>query len=348
VDVDGVAEFPFVVREVLSSSPGAHAALREALAISGVTLSCLQGADRQADQGCDEYWCARLMRPMQHRIAEVDCVRYDANYVAADADGLFAWMHYIVLRPHAGGVFGPGVPGVVADFAYVIDASLGAATVFDSSKVDWVATVIVDGRLGASNQLQPQTEAHEDAEHRVPASGGSFSPDRSPRELLSQQGFEVSPEQFSQTLDDVLAMLAGLSGSAVGALPRPREVKARKQTRPSDLGPSYSFTGTEVRYQTVHPIRGQLSVATANPEEALYWMIDDAARSLAWSWAERTPASRTLDRDRVQWLLAMPMWLSLVTALDVEWGRMTRARISELRNLRDGSPQQATAREQSR
>lgn len=28
----------------------------------------------------------------------------------------------------------------MADFAYVVDASLGAGTVFDPTKVDWVAT----------------------------------------------------------------------------------------------------------------------------------------------------------------------------------------------------------------
>ncbi len=75
-----------------------------------------------------------------------------------------------------------------------------------------------------------------------------------------------------------------------------------------------------------------MSVSTADPEEALYWMVDDVARSLAWSWAQRTPASRTMDRDQVKWLLAVPMWLTLVTALDGgEWARKTRGRISELR-----------------
>jgi hypothetical protein len=163
------------------------------------------------------------------------------------------------------------------------------------------------------------------------------SPDRSPRELLSQEGSEVSPEQFGGALDGLLATLARLSGSVVGELPRPQEVKARKQSRHRGVGPTYSFTETEVRYQTVHPIRGQVSVSTADPEEALYWMVDDAARSLASSWAERTPASRTMDRDRVQWLLAVPMWLTLVTALDVEWGRKTRGRISELRRHADST-----------
>ncbi|WP_333890681.1 hypothetical protein [Mycolicibacterium gadium] len=60
-------------------------------------------------------------------------------------------------------------------------------------------------------------------------------------------------------------------------------------------------------------------------------MVDDVARSLAWTWAQRTPASRMMDRDQVQWLLAAPLWLTLVTALDVRWADKTRARIAQLR-----------------
>jgi len=122
-----------------------------------------------------------------------------------------------------------------------------------------------------------------------------------------------------------------LSGSVVADIPRPQEVKAHKQPPHRGQAPTYSFTGSEVRYQTVDPIRGEVSVSTADPEEALYWMADDVARSLAWSWAQRTPAARMLDRGQVKWLLAVPMWLTLVTALDVEWGRKTRGRIWELK-----------------
>lgn len=38
-----------------------------------------------------------------------------------------------------------------------------------------------------------------------------------------------------------------------------------------------------------------------------------------------------MDRDQVQWLLAAPLWLTLVTALDVRWAGKTRARIAQLR-----------------
>ena len=122
-----------------------------------------------------------------------------------------------------------------------------------------------------------------------------------------------------------------LSGSVVADIPRPQEVKAHKQPPHRGQAPTYSFTGSEVRYQTVDTDTSPRIGSTADPEEALYWMADDVARSLAWSWAQRTPAARMLDRGQVKWLLAVPMWLTLVTALDVEWGRKTRGRIWELK-----------------
>lgn len=327
MDVEGVAEFPVVVRKVLSST-GPQSELNAAMATYGVTLGCLTGAQGEAEHWCGEYWCAQLTQPIQRRITDVDRPRYDAAYVGADEDGLFAWTHYIALRPHTAGAFGPGAHGVVADFAYVVDASLGAGTVFDSTKVDWVATVVVDAELAQSAEPQPQPEAEPRAAPPRPA----VSQDPSPREQLSAEGSEVTSERFGGALDGVLATLASLSGSVIGELPRPQEVKARKQPRRRGQGPTYSFTGSAVRYQTVDPVRGEVSVSTTDPEEALYWMVDDVARSLAWSWAQRTPAARTMDRDQVKWLLAVPMWLTLVTALDVEWGRKTRGRISELRS----------------
>ncbi|WP_157838284.1 hypothetical protein [Mycolicibacterium aromaticivorans] len=330
VDVQGVAEFPVVVREVLSST-GPQSELDAAMATYAVTLGCLTGAQGEAEHWCGEYWCAQLMQPIQRPIADVDRPRYDPAYVGADGDGLFAWTHYIALRPHAAGALEPGAQSVVADFAYVVDASLGAGTVFDSTKVDWVATVVVDAVLAQSAEPEPQPEPEEQAAPRAPLPRAAVGQEPSPREQLSQVGSEVSSERFGGALDGVLTTLASLSGSVIGELPRPQEVKARKQSRHRGHGPTYSFTGSEVRYQTVDPVRGEVSVSTADPEEALYWMVDDVARSLAWSWAQRTPASRTMDRDQVKWLLAVPMWLTLVTALDGEWARKTRGRISELR-----------------
>jgi hypothetical protein len=38
-----------------------------------------------------------------------------------------------------------------------------------------------------------------------------------------------------------------------------------------------------------------------------------------------------MNDDDVQWLLAAPMWLTLMTALDASWAGKTRTRISALK-----------------
>jgi hypothetical protein len=331
VDDQGVGEFPVVVRKVLSST-GPPSELSAAMATYGVTLGCLAGAHGEAEHWCGEYWCVQLMQPIKRRIADVDRPRYDAAYVGADEDGLFAWTHYIALRPHAAGAFGPEAQGVVADFAYVVDASLGAGTVFDSTKVDWVATVVVDGSDAEGNtDLEPQPEADEDPEPPAAVAAAGVIAPPPPREQLGVQGAEVTAEQFGRALDGVIATLADLTGTPVAEIPRPVEVKARKHSRFRGKGPSYSFAPTEVRYHTVDPIHGPVWRSSTDPDEALYWMADDVTCSMAWSWAQRTPSARTMDPFKIRWLMAVPMWLTLITALDVRWAGKTRVRISEIR-----------------
>jgi hypothetical protein len=348
VDDQGATEFPFVIRDVISTATPQE--LKEAMATQAVTVSRMVDADGQ-----DEFWCAQLMQPVQRRVEMVDRARYDADYVGVDAAGPYVWTHYVALRPHHAGAFGPGAQGVAADFAFVVDLSLGADTFFDSSKVDWVATVIIDAgadadvldtepdpsqhgerepepdEYGATKSYEPDEDPDEDEEPEPPARSRPTAVGPTPREHLAQEGTAVSAEQFGRALDGALATLASLTGTVNADIPRPREVKARKHSRYRGNHPSYSFSGTEVRYHTVDPIRGPVRVSTTDPGEALYWMVDDAARSLAWTWAQRTPASRMMDRGQAQWLLAAPLWLTLVTALDVRWASKTRTRIAQLR-----------------
>ena len=356
MDDQGATEFPFVIRDVISTA--APQELKEAMATQAVTLSRMAGAD-----GEDEFWCAQLMQPVQRRVEMVDRARYDADYVGVDAASLYVWTHYVALRPHDAGAFGPGAQGVVADFAFVVDLSLGADTFFDSSKVDWVATVIIDGGDAEVIDTGPDPSQHaerepepdensgtgagheadeepddddEDEEPQPPARLRPTAVGPIPYEHLAQDGTAVTAEQFGRALDGTLATLANLTGTVNADIPRPREVKARKHSRYRGDHPSYSFNGTEVRYRTADPIRGPVWVSTTDPREALYWMVDDVARSLAWTWAQRTPASRMMDRGQVQWLLAAPLWLTLVTALDVRWASKTRMRIAELRRHAQG------------
>jgi hypothetical protein len=66
------------------------------------------------------------------------------------------WTYYIALQTHDAVTFSPDAHSVVVDLAYVIDPSLGYDAAFDSSKVDWVATVTVDG---ANAQVIPEPES---------------------------------------------------------------------------------------------------------------------------------------------------------------------------------------------
>jgi hypothetical protein len=320
-----------VVREIISG-PGE---LQQAAPAQAVTLACLAGVD-----GDGKFWCGQLEQPVKHRIDPAgDSQRYHADYLDRDEIGPFVWTYYIALQTHDAVAFGPDSHRVVADLAYVVDPSLGYDTVFDSSKVDWVATVTVDGAdaevtIAAEPHPQPTAEPEPQPEPgpSPPAQRAEAVPP-APVEQLSAEGPQITPEQFGQTLDGAIATLGTLTGTLPLDIPRPREVKARKHSpnRFRGEGPSYSFQANEVRYHTVDPLRGPVWVSTTDPGEALYWMVDDVARSVAWTWARRTPAARTMNDTQVQWLLAAPMWLTLITALDASWAGKTRARISALK-----------------
>lgn len=298
----GAAGFPFAFREVISASvPQAELDEVFAFATYGVTLACLTGPD-----GRDDYWCAQLAQSVKRRIEDPDDSRHDPTYVGADEAGPFAWTHYVALRPH-GGTFGPGEEDVVADFAYVVDAGLGASTFFDSTKVDWVATVVVDSR-GPDQAASQQELATDSDEPWSPPSDQAEPPPQPPSPPLSAPPSTFSSEQFGRAVDGVIVTLANLTGMSVSEAPRPAEVKARKHSHYQGKGPSYSLDGSEMRYHTSGPVHGLLWRSTTDPDEALYWIAKDVARSMAWSWARSTPSARALDAFKVRWLLAVPLW----------------------------------------
>ena len=315
------AGFRFVVREIISGPRE----LEEAVPAQAVTLACLAGVD-----GDGEVWCGQLEQPVKHRIDPTGAPdRYHADYLDRDEFGPFVWTYYIALQTHDGVALGPHAHSVVVDLAYVVDPSLGYETVFDSSKVDWVATVTVDG-ADPEEIPEPVPQPQPESSAPIPRPEAVLP---APVEQLAAEGPQITPEQFGQALDSALATLGTLTGTLPLDIPRPREVKARKHSPNRYRGecPSYSFQANEVRYHTVDPLRGPVWESTTDPGEALYWMVDDVARSVAWTWARRTPAARTMNDDQVQWLLAAPMWLTLITALDASWAGKTRARVSALK-----------------
>lgn len=339
--LDGGGGFAFVVREIIDGPTD----LEEAVPARAVTRSCLAGPD-----GDGEFWCAQLEQPVKHRIGQaVDPHRYHGDYLDQDELGPFFWTYYIAIQTRESVPFGPSSHGVVVNLAYIIDPSLGYGTTFDSTKVDWVATATVDAAdTDVVTEPQPQPHPHPepqpDPQRYTPPPHAHAERPLLPRGQLADKGTEVTVEQFGYAIDSALTTMADLTGTSSTDIARPQEVKARKHSpsRFRDKGPAYSFHGNELRYSTVDPIRGPVWNSTTDPEEALYWIVNDAARSMAWTWAHRAPASRTMSARQVQWLLAMPMWLSLVTALDTKWGARTRATISELRTNESRPPPPTT------
>jgi hypothetical protein len=321
--LDAGAGFAFVVREIIDGPRD----LEEAVPARAVTRSCLAGPD-----GGREFWCAQLEQPVKHRIGQApDPHRYHGDYLDRDELGPFFWTYYIAIQARESVPVGPGSRGVVVDLAYVIDPSLGYDTTFDSTKVDWVATATVDGAdteviTEPQPQPQPHPERDPDPQSYTPTSHVHAELPL-PRGELADKGTEVTVDQFGHAIDSALTTLADLTGTPSTDVARPQEVKARKHSpnRFRDKGPAYSFHGNELRYSTVDPIRGPVWNSTTDPEEALYWIVNDAAHSMAWTWAHRAPASRTMSARQVQWLLAMPMWLALVTALDTALDNLTAA-----------------------
>ena len=69
---------------------------------------------------------------------------------------------------------------------------------------------------------------------------------------------------------------------------------------------------------------------TVDADELLYWIVDDAARAIAWNFAYRSPAARGADADTLKATVALPLWAAFVSALDPRWGSKTQATIDAL------------------
>lgn len=329
-----------VVRDATSGP----AELQLATPVQAVALGKLVSGE-----GGPAVWCAQLEQPIKHRIGQpADSYRYQADYLDRDELGPFFWVYYIAVKPRAGATVTAQEHSAVAELAYVVDPSLGYDTVLDSTKVDWVGTVTVDFAAEEPQtgpQLAPQAHPALPPRPEPPPLDRTHTRTPSPVERLGVDGTEVSTDRFRHALDGAIATIADLTGMSRNDLAHPQEVKAHKHSRARrrDTGALYSFKDTELRYSTTDPIRGAVWLSTTNPEEALYWMVDDVARLAAFAWAQRCPAARVMSRPQVQWMLAVPMWQTLVAALNAQWATDTRTRISALRQhaRHNGSSQPA-------
>lgn len=331
------ATLRFVIREVTAAS---SVQVDEVVGMEAAVLTAMPTTDGQT------VYCAQLAQPISHRIDPAQRDRYDPAYLAEDHTGTFAWTYFVTVHPHQPAALHPGAIGVVAELAFVTDLTLSADAYFDPNKAVWAATVVIDAATADTGAAQPAPVAPPPTgtdQHWPPqAAAEPPAPDPvgpAPSQLLHHGDNFVSSQQFAHALDAAISTAATLTGTPADSIPRPQEVKPRKHSRHRGDGPSYSI-GSEFRYHTADPIHGLIWRSTTDPEEALYWIVDDVTRSIAMTWAHRTPAAATMNDRQLQWTVAVPFWHTLMTALDPRWEAKTRARIAELRNHAGlGNPQ---------
>ena len=134
---------------------------------------------------------------------------------------------------------------------------------------------------------------------------------------------------FQPVLDQMTATLADLAGKHLsGDAMVPQRIEPGDEL--SEDTPTYSLHADALHYRTWHPLHGWVQRETTDPDELLYWIVDDVASSIAWRWAQRAPAFADMDQHRAARTLWMPYWHVLMYALRPEWGRRTRESIQLL------------------
>jgi hypothetical protein len=140
----------------------------------------------------------------------------------------------------------------------------------------------------------------------------------------------LTAKQFRQRLDATIAALAALAGQKRFRPDVPCAVEIRPGQPPPVGVPSYRVDPGELRYHTKDPFEGWVWRSTNDPDELLYWIIDDVARSVAWRWAQQAPSFPTMSPRQAHAWLSMPYWYSLVQGLNVQWGARTMRRIEQM------------------
>jgi hypothetical protein len=438
-------------------------------------VACLPDGD-----GHGEYWCAQLAIPVQRSLDDApDLERYPQDLIFRDEYGLLLWVYFVVLHARDGQLLRPGMRGLTADVAYVVDLTLGYDTTLDPAKIDWVGVAEVDVSPEAAGStsfptdsgtgtesgadsggdevreptldiaVPPPPSAHAsepaEVEHRPVDSASprhsasrNLSPDAMdattdgalpvtrpdtawppaatsavPQEIplppappglqddwpfdvggdetavpdgdvIAAAGPEVvadaavsdsddietpahqtvqdlsttwappsdparhttwpsvtSPppgsrppavtaKQFRQRLNATIAALAALAGQKRFRPDVPCAVEMKPGQPPPVGVPSYGVDPGELRYHTKDPFEGWVWRSTNDPDELLYWIIDDVARSVAWRWAQQAPSFPTMSPQQAQAWLSMPYWYSLVQGLNVQWGTRTMRRIEQI------------------
>ncbi|GAB5903082.1 hypothetical protein [Mycobacteroides chelonae] len=304
----------FTIRAVADDAVPSLAA---ELPISATELGTLDGDADHPVQFCS----VLLEPPVKHRFETADAARYEREYCDRDDDGEFFMVHVALLGPRRPGVsLAPGARDALVDVAYVVDLSLEEDGVLNPAKVDWAGGAIVD------------VEGSAPAEDAAPADLPTVSeqtPPPVPAASAPEPGSPGSSEWIREQLDVRIAVLSRLAGEvAISEVPVPTELA--KGERQSNTAPQYVLDGAQFWYHTRDPKKGFVWKTTNNPNELIYWCIDDVARGLAWRWTQQTATYKTMPPAMAQRTLWAPYWQLLMNALDTKWGAITGRNIRDL------------------
>ncbi|MDM2448152.1 hypothetical protein PP556_25155, partial [Mycobacteroides abscessus] len=137
-------------------------------------------------------------------------------------------------------------------------------------------------------------------------------------------------EGLEHRIEHALAQLSAVARIAARrTLPRPQF-----QAFPAVDAPGAAYTldaENSLHYRCMDVLTGQPGTRqTVDADELVYWIVDDAARAVAWSFAYRSPAARGTGADTLKATVALPLWAAFVSALDPRWGSKTQATIDAL------------------
>jgi len=316
----------------LSPSPLTPADWEPQLPIEGTVLNrVLAPAGRQ-------WWFVLLDSPLLQRLpADADPGRYPAQYRTLH-DGLECFWAYALLIATAD----PDDPMLLGatdhlvDVAVVVDVSVREDPELDTSKVDPAGQGLVEiglseraaaaggGRPESTDPERPSSGPGEPAPRHVgagsatpalrgalpEAAGGPAAPPiRTPVWVLSEI------HRFGQLLSPLVGDVA------ISEIPLPTPLASGQA--PSQAVPQFVIDGTTYSYYSPHPRDGYAWRTTTDPQELLYWCVDDIARFLAWRWAQRAPSYSSMSEAMAQRTLWAPYWHVLMTAVDPIWGART-------------------------
>ncbi len=304
---------------IRAAADDAAPSLAAELPITATELGMLDGDANHPVQFCS----VLLEPPVKHRFDTSDAARYEREYCDRDDGGEFFMVHVALLGPRRPGVsLAPGARDVLVDVAYVVDLSLEEDGVLNPAKVDWAggAIIDVDGEVPAEQVTQGAPDEQAIAESAPPAG---------PVAAVPEPGSPGSSEWIREQLDVRIAVLGRLAGEvAISEVPVPTELA--KNERHSNTAPQYVLDGAQFWYHTRDPKTGFVWKTTTNPNELIYWCIDDVARGLAWRWTQQAATYKTMPPATAQRTLWAPYWQLLMNALDTKWGAITGRNIRSL------------------